>query len=410
MNDFNVLLTVFGATLVLIGLGSKWLEGSPLPPTLLALVLGIVIGPVGFNLFDPTAIPASTVLREQLARLTLAIGLMGVALRIPRAYLKEHWRAMLALIGGGMLLMWAISTAIFYVLLDMPLGLAALIGGIVTPTDPVAASPIVTGAVAKANLPQRLRLAISFESGANDGLAYLFVFLAFLLLERPAGAALSEWFVHTLLWEVVVATGCGMLLGYVFGKLLRRAERAGVIQANWRLIYTAALALFAAGLGRVLNSDEVLVVFVAGVMFTQVISADDRENEEQGQEAINRFFAIPIFIFIGAALPWAGWGELGWSGIAAAVAVLLLRRPLTLLLLRPLLSPVHSLRETLFLGWFGPVAVSALYYAALFEERMGDPLVWHVTSLVICASVLAHGVSGAPLTKLLGRHDRDEQT
>ncbi|MFC1456088.1 hypothetical protein ACETIH_04990, partial [Microvirga arabica] len=41
----------------------------------------------------------------------------------------------------------------------------------------VAASPIVTGKEAEENIPEPIRHAISFESGANDGLGYLFVFL-----------------------------------------------------------------------------------------------------------------------------------------------------------------------------------------------------------------------------------------
>lgn len=36
------------------------------------------------------------------------------------------------------------------------------------------------------------------------------------------------------------------------------------------------------------------------------------------------------------------------------------------------------------------------------EHRLAEPLVWHVVSLVICASVIAHGASGAPLTRLYG--------
>ena len=68
------------------------------------------------------------------------------------------------------------------------------------------------------------------------------------------------------------------------------------IESGWRLVYTVALALFAVGAGRLIESDEVLLVFAAGAMFTQIVSQDDRLNEEHGQEAGNRFFAIPIFL------------------------------------------------------------------------------------------------------------------
>ena len=152
-----------------------------------------------------------------------------------------------------------------------------------------------------------------------------------------------------------------------------------------------------------IGSDEVLVVFAAGAAFAQVVSSSERQNEERGQEAVNRFFAIPIFALLGTAIPWEGWRDLGWSGILLATAILLLRRPPVLLLLRPLLPDIRNVPEALFLGWFGPIAVAALYYASLMEHKLGNPLVWHVVSLVICASVVAHGVTGAPLTRLFGR-------
>lgn len=403
MNDFNLIVALLGGVILLLGLGSQRLAMSPVPPTLIALIVGVLLGPQVLGLIDLAALGDPAFILERAARLTLGIGLIGVALRIPRTYPRQNWRELVVLIVLGMLLMWGISTLLVTLILGLPLWLAALIGAIITPTDPVAASPIVTGSTAEENIPERLRHTISFESGANDGLSYLFVFLPFLLLTRPPGAAFSHWLLHTLLWEVGVATLFGLLIGYLAGKLLQWSEQRDAIEGDWRLIYTAALALFAVGAGRLIQSDEVLVVFAAGAMFAQVVSSADRENEEQGQEAVNRFFAIPMFALLGLALPWAGWQALGWRGVLLAAALLLLRRPPVLLLLRPLLPSIRRVPDALFVGWFGPIAVAAIYYATLMEHRLGNPLVWHVVSLVICASVIAHGISGTPLTRWFGR-------
>lgn len=403
MNDFNVLVALLGGLIVLLALISSWLSRSPLPPSLIALVVGIGIGPHALGLLDLEAMGDRAGLLEKAARLALGIGLVGVALRIPSEFPRRQWRSMLTLIGLGMPLMWAISTLLVYLILDLPFWMAALVGAIVTPTDPVAATPIATGTLARKHIPARLRHAISFDSGANDGLGYLFVFLPFLMLTKPVEEAMSHWFLTTLLWEAGVATALGLMLGYVFGKLLRRAEDAGAIKEEWRLIYTAALGLLAIGAGKLIHSDEVLVAFAAAAVFSQVVSASDRKNEEQGQEAVNRFFAIPIFVLLGAAIPWAGWQELGWSGVWLVVAVLLLRRPLTILLLKPLLPELRSLPDALFMGWFGPVAVAATYYASMMEHKLSEPLIWHVVSLIACTSVVLHGVTGAPLTRLYGR-------
>lgn len=403
MKDFSVITALLGGIVLLLGLGSRWLAKSPVPPTVIALLLGVLLGPEVLGLVELAELGDEVLIREKVARLTLGIGLIGVALRIPREYPRNNWRAMAVLIGLGMVLMWAVSTLLVWLILGLPFWLAALIGAVITPTDPIAASPIVTGSVAKENIPERLRRAISFESGGNDGLSYLFVFLSFLMLTRPVDEALSHWVLHTLLWQVGAATALGLFLGYAAGKLLRRAEERGTIESDWRLIYTVALGLLAIGAGRLIGSDEVLVVFAAGAAFVQVVSTGEREEEDRGQEAVNRFFAVPVFALLGIAIPWEGWRALGWSGVLLAAAVLLLRRPPVLLLLRPLLPNVRSVPEALFLGWFGPIAVAAIYYASLMEHRLHQPVIWHVVSLVVCASVVAHGMSGAPLTRLFGR-------
>ena len=81
-----------------------------------------------------------------------------------------------------------------------------------------------------------------------------------------------------------------------------------------------------------------------------------------------------------------------------------LRRLPAVLALRPLLGPLRSKgRDVLFLGWFGPIGAAALYYAAFSYRETGIEAAWTVGSLVICASVLVHGITATPLTKLYGR-------
>ncbi len=387
----------------MLGLGSKKLEESVIPATLLALLIGILLGPKVLDVIDPEKLGDKATILETTARLVLGIGLISVALRIPKEYPRRNWRQILTLVGLGMVLMWAIGTMLIYLILDIPFWLAALIGAIIAPTDPIAASPIVTGPVAKKNLPERLRHAISLESGANDGLSYLFVFLPLLMLTRTPEGALSHWLTTTLLWEVLGATAFGLTLGYIAAKLLNASEKHDLIQENWRLIYTVALSLLAVGGGKLIKSDEVLVVFAAGAAFVQVASEEERGEEEKGQEAVNRFFSYPIFALLGTAIPWSGWTALGWSGILLVIALLLLRRPPVLLLLKPLLPSLRSTKDALFLGWFGPIAVAAIYYGAMAEHRLKEPLVWDVVSLVACASVVVHGLSSTPLSKLYAR-------
>ena len=51
-----------------------------------------------------------TVLKE-VARITLAIPVMGAALRLPPGYERQNWRELVAVLGLGMPLMWLASAA-----------------------------------------------------------------------------------------------------------------------------------------------------------------------------------------------------------------------------------------------------------------------------------------------------------
>lgn len=174
------------------------------------------------------------------------------------------------------------------------------------------------------------------------------------------------------------------------------------------LTVSLALSLTVLGITELVGMSGVLAAFVAGAVFNATGSSDAKERQEEVQGAITRFFDLPIFVLLGMALPWEGWLELGWSGVLLAAAVLLFRRLPAVVALRPLLGELRETKELLFLGWFGPVGAAALYYAAFSLQETGIEEVWTVVSLIICASVLVHGLTDTPLTKLYGRFPRGE--
>ncbi|MBE9127725.1 MULTISPECIES: cation:proton antiporter [unclassified Coleofasciculus] len=407
LNELNIVITAIGAIVLVLGLVSDyfrrhWWTSDPLT----ALVMGILLGPVVLDLVNPGGwgIPQEHLL-EQTARLTLAIGLMGVALRVPQGYFFRNWKPLAVLLGLVMPIMWVVSGLLVYWILGIPFWEAMLVGAAITPTDPIVSTSIVTGVVAEDYLPKRIRHIISAESGANDGLAYPLVLLCVLMLERSPTEALPHWFVHVVLWEVCGAVLFGVLLGYVAGRLLKWAERKKTIERSSFLGYTIALSLTVLGAGKLIGTDGILAVFAAGLAFGNVIGGKERAEEDNVQEAINRFFTLPIFILLGLMIPWQKWWSLlGWWNILLVVAVLFLRRLPALLLLHQFIKPIKNIPEALFVGWFGPIGVAAIFYAGYSLRRVGVEEVWLVCSLMICASIVAQGLSATPLTKLYGKH------
>ena len=56
-----------------------------------------------------------------------------------------------------------------------------------------------------------------------------------------------------------------------------------------------------------------------------------------------------------------------------------------------------------YIGWFGPIGIGTIYYAAFARGHTHDPLIWHVASALVFASILIHGLTAAPLTRLYAR-------
>jgi hypothetical protein len=91
------------------------------------------------------------------------------------------------------------------------------------------------------------------------------------------------------------------------------------------------------------------------------------------------------------------WAERKETMECTSLLTVSLALSLIVLALRPLLGPLRGkTKDVLFLGWFGPVGAAALYYAACSLRETGLEEVWVVGSLVICASLLVHGIIATP--------------
>lgn len=399
----DLVLALVAGALLLFSAFSTVLQRASLPGPLLCLAFGVIIGPYALDLVSmrDLGMPPSDLL-EQAARLTLGIGLAGVALRLPHGYWRRNLRWVIVIIGAGMALMLAGATAVIAWGLSIPILTALLIGAIITPTDPVVTTPIVTGSLAERKVPARVRHNLSAESGINDGLGYLFVMLPVLLLASPQ-TAWSELLTHVLLWEVLGGAAVGAAAGYLLGRLFIAVRRHGLMEETAYLAFILPLALLLLGGGALLGMDALLVVFVAAAVFGQVIPQRDETEEGTIHDAIARLVLLPVFVLLGLALPFGQWAELGWLAPLVIVVAVIARRMAAVWALRPLLRAEHDRAETAFLSWFAPVGVSALYYAMIAQRHTGDEQIFAYVSLAVTASVLVHGLTSAPLSAWLHR-------
>lgn len=401
----NIILLVVGSVVLFLGAVSKLIRKWNFSQPFIALMVGFLLDSIELTIFGPDF--WNHYVLQEAARISIAIGVMGVALKVPYTYTFKNWRSIASMLTIVMFFMWITNSLLVYWILDFNFVVALLVGAIMTPTDPILSASILSGRLAENNIPEKLRNLISTESASNDGLGYPFVLLPILWMTCKPHEALSYWLIHTILWEVIGAVILGAIIGYLAGYLLRIALNKKTIDESSYITYTLALALIVLSTVKLMGADGILAVFVAGTTFSTTSTAKERLDEDRVVEGVDLFFTIPIFTVLGIVAPWQEWIKLGWEGLILVFLILLLHRIPILYIIKPLVPNIESNLDVLFAGWFGPVGVAAFYYAQFSMIETGIEELWPIVSMVICASIMLHGVTATYFTKLYGKFSKE---
>jgi NhaP-type Na+/H+ or K+/H+ antiporter len=117
---------------------------------MLALLVGIALGPIGADIFSPRSWVESdeafNTLTFQITRIVIAIQVLFTGISLPKAYLKREWMSLSTLLGPVMLSAWFVTSLLIWGLIPGLTFLECLIiAACVTPTDPVLANSICRG-------------------------------------------------------------------------------------------------------------------------------------------------------------------------------------------------------------------------------------------------------------------------
>ncbi|KAF4780993.1 sodium/hydrogen exchanger family protein [Colletotrichum scovillei] len=435
ITNFNVVISVLGGWLVLFGTFSYLIkENLYLSEALVSLLGGVTFTHVA-KLLKPGeyAVSEDAVASVTLdfSRLVLGVQLVLAGVQLPSRYLRTEWKSLCLLLGPGMIGMWTCTSAVVWLLVPgLPLVHALAIAACITPTDPVLSTTIVKGRFAEENVPEDLQQIIVAESGANDGLGYPFLFLALYLIKytesdgNPAsseggfGAALSLFFGQTCVYVVLMSVFYGWVVGLLAQRLLHWAERRKYVERECFLLFPIGMAIFILGTCGMVGSDDVLACFIAGNVFTWNDWFRLETVEDPVQPAVDMMLNMAIFMWLGAVCPWESFwnSELISPGrlVALGVLVLLLRRLPVILGLHRYIRQIRGPRQALFVGYFGPIGVSAIFYLYVGLEfletltdddgqradakQLGETMLVTIWFLIIC-SIVIHGVS-VPIAKL----------
>lgn len=369
---------------------------------MISLLIGVAFGPHAANFIRPhdyaqcSESDSQQVCEKNLdgitlnfSRLVLGVQLVLAGVQLPSKYLWRQWKPILLLVGPGMTFMWLATSLLVWGLVRPPSFLHALaVGACVTPTDPVLSAVIVKGKFADHNIPKELQNLIVAESGANDGLGYPFLFFALYLIkfvgsgatDGGAGDAMGLWFGMTWGYVIILSIIYGAVVGWIAKECLHWAEQHNYVDRESFLVFAISLALFVLGTCGLIGTDDVLACFVAGNVFTWDDWFRLETKDDSLQPTIDMLLNVTIFLWYGAVIPWKEFGsnliipihrlvELG-------ILVLVLRRLPWIFGLHRWIHQIESARHAIFVGFFGPIGVSAVFYLFItlefIEEHLSD--------------------------------------
>jgi NhaP-type Na+/H+ or K+/H+ antiporter len=386
-------LTIVALALLAVAAVSKRIEPSPITPAILFVAIGILVGPKVLDGIDVSS-TSSTV--RVLAEATLALVLFADASRIDLVRLRRELSVPVRLLGIGLPLAIALGALGAGVILEqLSFWEAVIVGVILAPTDAALGQAVVTDR----RVPGRIRQGLNIESGLNDGICVPLLFGAVAAADVESQISDGRRGLELLFEEIGFGIVGGVAGGVLVGWLVLYGARRNLIAVAWRTVIPAAGVAFAYGVASALHGSGFIAAFVAGLVFRGLIKRDPAE-ENRLTEEVGSVLSGVTFLLFGAILLGPALGELSWELALYAVF------SLTVLRMAPvaiaMLGSSARAPTVGFLGWFGPRGLASIVFALIVIEESRLPhedLIVLVVYLTVGLSVVAHGLSAAPLAR-----------
>ena len=398
--------TVFVLTVLVLcyavvsGLVKKWYTA----PALIFALFGIVLGPFGLNVIEGGTDTANFTVIAQLA-LTVILFNQAAELELGGVVRRRGVTFRLLVVGIPLALLLGTATALL-ILPVMPLWEAVCLAAIVAPTEVA----LIDALLDDKRIPERIRHALSTESGFYDGFALAAMLAALALASDKTEPDLGRWvlfLVRTELVSVVVGVAIGALGGWV----VARSRRREWMSDTWAQLATLAIALVCFGAGERLHGSGFVAAFAGGLAFAFMGRRTGVKPETQVSDAAGQLLELMVFAMFGGYAVIVGWRDADWRVVVFAVLALFVVRlvAVSVALIR---SDLRA-HERMFIGWFGPRGIGTLVLGLLMVER-GEieqaPLITQVVAVTVTLSLVVHSATAWAGIRWLASREPASQT
>jgi NhaP-type Na+/H+ or K+/H+ antiporter len=390
----NVWALAAAAAALLVYAGvSRRLEGTVVTAAIVFTASGVVLGSKALGLIDPLG-NGHTV--KRLAEATLAFVLFADASRIDIRALRREATVPARLLGIGLPLTIVAGALVALPLFrSLPFVEALVLAVVLAPTDAALGQAVVT----EERLPSRIRQGLNVESGLNDGICVPLLLIALAAAEVDASEESMTGAIRLVGEQIGYGLLGGILGGVAAAAVSIAARRRGWISGPWLQVVPVAGALLSYGIALGLGGSGFIAAFVGGAVYG-VLRRRLAEETEHLLEELGGVLDALTFLVFGAVFVVAAFQHVTAAGVVYAVLSLTVIRMLPVAV--ALLGTGARRPTVAFLGWFGPRGLASIVFAAIVVEEAHLPHAEAIVStafVTVTLSVLAHGVTAAPLVR-----------
>jgi NhaP-type Na+/H+ or K+/H+ antiporter len=396
VTSFQTAVGVFGVLLVAGALLSGLARRSVVSLAALFVLAGFILGNGASGVLHFTA---GSSFVSDLATVALVVILFRDGLEVEGELLQAHWHLPARKLVIGMPITAAIIALVAHLTVGLSWVEALLLGALLSPTDPVLSSAVVTDP----RVPRVIRHSLNLESGLNDGLALPAVLALAATLD-----ATSQHFVwwHFVLQDLSLGFAFGVACGLIGSVLMPRAGQGRFdepIPGYQKALYGVGVA-FATYSATVLppRGNGFIAVFVAAIVLG-IRRPDLRHHFAQGVQEIAEIVKLGVFVVFGSLLTVHGLFADGWAAIAVVAATLFLARPVAIWV--ALVGTRLGAAATGFMAWFGPKGVATMTFSLLILGRhiAASSRIFNIAALAVFCSIILHGITDTPGANWIAR-------
>lgn len=411
MTTVDVIFIVLGLTLATALLAPR----LPIPAPVVFATVGIGIGAV-WHLVP--ALPVISMPPDLVLFVFLPPLLTTAAYALPLQMFRRNLLPIGLLAVGLVLATIGIVAVIGHAYAGLGWAAAAVLGAILAPPDPVAA----TAVAGKTGLSHRLVVILEGEGLVNDAVAIVAYGIALQALQTGHFDATQA--LLAVLKEAPIGVAVGLSAGWAAGQLRLRVETVPL-----EIGISLATPYLAYHLAELFGGSAVLAVVALGLMLrssaTRVSSPVARLASRTVWSFLRFVSTALVFVLLGLligeiAVSWPGWPVLRAGAILAA-AIIGVR--LAWMMIVPRLvavlgskRPTPSLGEQIVLGWAGMRGVVSLALALALPLGLGGDgevrrTIIFLTLVVIVVTLLFQGATLLPLVERLkvGNPEREQR-